>query len=305
MRKNNKARQFLSDISADKGYVAPVVCQLVKCDTYEVLQVEVPELVLNLRKAHLPPEKVKNTEEYVFGFITSSDISVQDVVPTEEHVLQVDTLFEVLSLAVDIDLQNPDYDPDDTNVITTEKVLDLCNKYGLLAFEKGAGEGAFGFSLNQAKHRITDLYDRFRAYMAICQQDIQFLRRITNKWAVFHLEPEYHENISDSERTILVKKWLGGHMDPEMLSSVVYYDEATDTFQLQYFTDKLLSACDTFLSLLIAKGEDGCQNIKVCVECGKYFMGHGNASYCGNPCNRKTAHSRRVRREKRAQAESK
>lgn len=206
-----------------------------------------------------------------------------------EIMLNKSVFFDVMSLTKNINI-GAGFNEYNANLIPTADVLLLCKKYGfglgLIDYDILKQHKKFAFPVKVFKYRLFSLHCRFAVYMAIYYDNYNLMRRLIP-------QNKGPRGISSNEQLLTIaKEWLATYTDPGPGIRFTLRPTAKGFgFEVDACGD-IIHAADMILSFMIAGG-DG-RNIKICVNCGQFFTGHGNRKYCNN-CNRKTVWSRKNR----------
>jgi len=277
------------------GSLAVVKCSFAKFSDYTIETLPKVESQLNEKSV------VDKNVDAVVGILTKTN---HDTAMLHETYLGIDTLFEVLRLARNIDVSTG-FCRETVDKIQTSEILDLCRKYGLLrddnrvwlqyrkpGFLLNRGSGNFAYGLFALKWR-------FEVYKALFSNNRNLLRELVPD--VQLKERFLKRSLSDEEVSQTAKEWLCRGSTLRPITIFPTYDSENDAFVLVTSASDILEACHVHLSLVLIGNGDLGKNLLICQnpQCGRYFIGHGNAKYCPN-CDRRTLWSRRKRQEERS-----
>lgn len=281
---------FLSDKKEEIGSLFSVKCGFVKFSDYEVKTLPELDRFIGDKKT------TRKDIEIIAGVrpvaLNSAPTVTIDEIPLDvihEVTFQKDIFFEVMALTKKVDVI-AGFNEQTEQAISTEDILALCRKYGINTKVDGPiwmQHRIHGFELRKFKYALFALRWRFAVYMALCYEDYELMRELVPLTTL----PD--KKTSDEQILASAKEWLtqfsGSGINVSLCST-------SNGFGFEVNTTHIISACDVFLSLMIASG-DG-KNIKICPNCHRVFLGHGNKKYCDN-CNRKTVWSRKKREEEK------
>lgn len=285
---NTLVNTFLSDKKEEIGSLFSIKCNFIKFSDYEVKTL--PELQWPLKGGK---PLIKKNVEIIAGVppvVLNKNPPLIDGYPLDvihEVTFQKDIFFEVMALTKNVDVI-AGFNEQAEQAISTEDILALCRKYGINTKVDGPiwmQHRIHGFELMKFKYSLFALHWRFAVYMAVCYEDYELMRELVP------LIDRPVPRTSNKQVLDAAKEWL-----TQFSGIKVSLCSTSNGFGFEINTTHIISACDVFLSLMIASG-DG-KNIKICPNCHRVFLGHGNKKYCDN-CNRKTVWSRKKREEEK------
>lgn len=153
-------------------------------------------------------------------------------------------------------------------------------------------------SLTRFRRQVVTLYLLFHLWQALLYDDEQEIAK--------YLQPLAAKDISGSSfkhKKITAQQFLSGLIDQRLREMQPRFSAYLPNPKIILHTNNLFTVAYFQLACLITQKEEG-KHLKTCPReeggCGKLFWGHGNRKFCPK-CDRRTAYSRRKKKEKNGQ----
>lgn len=190
-----------------------------------------------------------------------------------------------------------------SEIVPSEKAMWWTRKYGLPGYDPDfyARFHEYAYPLSLFRKHAATLFLMFKLYEAVYYEDekemIRYLSALIKHPDFERYPPEKYEEWQKefSKRPLKNKKeyvlfQIRRIVNREIKNIRVFFS-LTDP-NLYLHATSHFDICYYQLGLLLTKNDETAwKNIKKCVNCNKYFWGHGNKKYC-NACDRRTVWSR-------------